>query len=140
VVAAPGYLAGAQALDAPEDLARHRIIGGPAAAQSLAWQFERGGEKRRVELVPRLFVNDTSGAIAAAAGTLGVTSTTLWACERELQSGELVLLLPEWRLAPLPVHAYFPMGAGTRKAARVFIDFVSEELARRSRAQDPSLS
>jgi DNA-binding transcriptional LysR family regulator len=73
--------------------------------------------------------NDTAGALAAAVGGLGIASTTSWACRMEIESGALVSVLPDWKMAELPVHAYFPMGRTTRMAARAFVDFLSTVLA-----------
>jgi DNA-binding transcriptional LysR family regulator len=128
IVAAPAYLKRAGKPAKPADLAGHRIVGGPATAQANSWQFERKGEKVALELRPHLTVNDNAGAVAAAAGALGITSTTSWACQQELRDGSLVRLLPEWKMADLPVNAYFPMGRSTRIAARAFVDFLAAEL------------
>ena len=148
VVAAPAYLKRAGKPATPSDLAQHRIVGGPATAQANSWQFERGdgkgksgkskggkssgakseGEKITLELKPHLTVNDNAGAVAAALGGLGITSTTSWACQQELREGTLVRLLPEWKMADLPVNAYFPMGRSTRIAARAFVDFLASAL------------
>jgi DNA-binding transcriptional LysR family regulator len=128
VVASPAYLARAGVPATPADLAGHRIVGGPASAQSSSWQFERADEKASVDLAPHFSTNDTAGAVAAVTGGLGITSTTSWACRQELDNGALVELLPDWTTAELPVHAYFPMGRTTRMAARAFVQFLMEEL------------
>jgi DNA-binding transcriptional LysR family regulator len=128
IVAAPAYLDCAGSPRVPADLKAHRIIGGPAAAQSTSWTFERAGETVAVALETHVSTNDTSGAIAAAAGGLGITSTTSWGAARELADGRLVELLPDWQTAALPVHAYFPMGRTTRIAARAFVDYLAERL------------
>jgi len=51
-----------------------------------------------------------------------------WACHAEVLRGDLVALLPEWSMAALPVHAYFPLGRATRLAARAFVEFITEAL------------
>jgi DNA-binding transcriptional LysR family regulator len=81
-----------------------------------------------VEVTPHVSTNDTEGALAAAASDLGITSTTSWACRRELENGGLKRLLPQWETAELPVHAYFPSGRATRLAARTFVAFIADEL------------
>lgn len=129
IVAAPDYLAREGVPAHPTELSRHRIVAGPASAPASAWQFERDGRKVAVELHPHLAINDNSGAVAAVAGGLGITSTTHWACEQELAQGTLVRLLPDWKTGDLPVNAYFPMGRSTRIAARAFVDFLARELA-----------
>jgi DNA-binding transcriptional LysR family regulator len=129
IVASPAYLARHGTPTVPTDLAQHRIVGGPAGSHATSWQFERDGQTTSVDLNPQFSTNDTAGALAAAAGGLGVTSTTSWACALELASGALVPLLPEWKMADLPVHAYFPLGRTTRLAARVFADYLANALA-----------
>lgn len=129
VVASPAYLAqhGTPAL--PDDLQRHRVVGGPAGGKATSWQFERDGRQISVDLRPQVSVNDTSGAIAAAVAGLGVVSSTSWACRVDIDQGALVRLLPEWRMVDLPVHAYFPNGRATRMAARAFVTFIEAEIA-----------
>ena len=128
LVAGPAYVARHGVPERPEDLVKHHIVIGPVAPNSRSWKFERKGETLMVEVQPHVAVNDTAGALAAAVCNLGITPTTSWACRRELQNGELVRVLHDWRLGELPVHAYFPMGRTTRMAARAFIDFIAAEL------------
>jgi len=122
VVASSEYLARHGVPDTPGDLVRHRIVGGTAAAVPTAWRFERNGEESAIKLEPHFSTDENEGAIAAAAAGFGITSTSGWACRRELEAGVLVRLLPEWTLAGIPVHAYFPMGGATRAAARAAIE------------------
>jgi len=129
VVASPTYLAGRGTPLRPEELVGHRIVRGPAGMTVTSWQFERDGESTSIDVQPNVSTNDTEGALAAAVAGLGITSTTSWACRREFESGALVQLLPEWKMADLPVHAYFPLGRATRMAARTFVDFIAAELA-----------
>lgn len=129
IVASPDYLERHGTPASPSDFDRHRIVGGPAGAQPTSWQFERDGESVDVDVHPQISTNDTAGALAAAAGGLGITSTTSWACALEVANGALVQLLPDWKMADLPVHAYFPLGRTTRMAARAFADFLVETLS-----------
>ena len=122
IVAAPTYLDHAGAPSTPADLTKHRIVGGSAAAVPTAWVFDRDGEKVTVELQPHFSTNENEAAVAAATAGLGITSTSEWACQRELGTGALVRLLTDWKTADIPVHAYFPMGPATRAAARALVD------------------
>ena len=127
-VASPTYLARHGTPKVPADIEKHRIVFGPAAMQASSWQFLRDGQTVQIVVQPHVSTNDTAGAVAAAASGLGITSSTSWGCRRELEQGALVSLLPDWEMAELPVHAYFPMGRATRLAARAFIDFITEKL------------
>lgn len=133
VVASPDYLARHGAPETPEELVRHRIVGGTAAAVPTAWRFERNGKESAIKLDPHFSTDENEGAIAAAAAGFGITSTSGWACRRELENGALMRLLPEWTLAGIPVHAYFPMGRATRPAARVAIDHLATAFRHDSR-------
>jgi DNA-binding transcriptional LysR family regulator len=135
VVASPDYLARRGAPETPEDLIRHRIVGGTAAAVPAAWKFRKDGEERDIKLEPHFSTDENEGAIAAAAAGIGVTSTSGWACRRELESGALVRLLRDWTLAGIPVHAYFPMGRATRAAARAVIDHLTAAFEREPNAE-----
>jgi DNA-binding transcriptional LysR family regulator len=127
IVAAPKYLERAGAPTRPADLTQHRIIGGSAAAVPTAWAFERDGDKVAVDLEPHFSTNENEGVVAAAVAGLGVTSTSEWACQRELANGSLVRLLTDWKTADIPVRAYFPMGPATRAAARALVDHLAAQ-------------
>lgn len=135
VVASPDYLARHGAPEAPDDLVRHRIVGGTAAAVPAAWRFRKGGQERDVRLEPHFSTDENEGAVAAATAGFGVTSTSGWACRRELENGALVRLLADWALEGIPVHAYFPMGRATRAAARAVIDHLVAALEREPNAE-----
>lgn len=122
IVASPDYLRRCGTPGTPEDLVRHRIVGGPAAAVPTAWRFEQNGQESAIKLEPHFSTDENEGAIAAAVAGFGITSTSGWACRHELETGELVRLLTGWTLAGIPVHAYFPQGRATRVAARAAID------------------
>lgn len=130
IVAAPAYLDRAGTPVAPEDLVQHRIVGGPAASVPTAWRFRRDGVDIAPAVEPHMSTDENEGAIAAAVAGYGVTSTSFMACRRELAAGELVRLLPDWALAGIPVHAYFPMGRATRAAARAAIAHLSADFQR----------
>lgn len=130
VVASPDYLARHGFPETPEDLVRHRIVGGTASAVPTAWRFERKGEESVIKLEPHFSTDENEGAVAAAAAGFGITSTSGWACRRELENGTLVRVLPEWTLAGIPTHAYFPMGKATRAAARAAIDHLAASFQR----------
>ncbi|HEX4740384.1 MAG TPA: LysR family transcriptional regulator [Caulobacteraceae bacterium] len=135
VVASPDYLARYGAPETPEDLVRHRIVGGSAAAVPAAWKFRKDGQERDIKLEPHFSTDENEGAIAAAAAGFGVTSTSGWACRREMESGALVRLLRDWTLARIPVHAYFPMGRATRAAARAAIEHLTAAFEREPNAE-----
>jgi DNA-binding transcriptional LysR family regulator len=128
ILASPSYLRAAGEPTTPEDLQSHRIIAGPASTVPSGWMFKRDGETRTIQLEAHFSTDENEGAVAAATAGLGITSTTAWACRRELESGELVALLTDWETESVPVHAYFPHGSRTRRAGRALIEHLVASL------------
>lgn len=127
-VASPTYLNGVGTPVDPAELIGHRIVGGPATVVPNAWVFERNGEQVEPDIQSHFTTNENEGAVAASVAGLGVTSTTLLSCEREIEEGTLVRLFPDWTMAEIPVHAYFPSGRATRTAGRVLVDYLIAEM------------
>jgi hypothetical protein len=48
---------------------------------------------------------------------------------RELADGALIRLFPEWKMADIPVYAYFPTGRATRAAGRALVEYLGAKLA-----------
>jgi DNA-binding transcriptional LysR family regulator len=128
ILASPSYLRAAGEPTTPDDLQSHRIVAGPASTVPSGWMFTRNGETRTIQLEAHFSTDENEGAVAAAAAGLGITSTTAWACRRELENGELVTLLTDWETESVPVHAYFPHGSRTRGAGRALIEHLVTSL------------
>jgi DNA-binding transcriptional LysR family regulator len=130
IVASPDYLLRHGEPATPEELTQHRIVGGPASVVPSGWKFRRADLEVAVDLEAHFSTNENEGAVAAAAAGFGITSTSEWACRRELTDGSLVRLLPDWKAADIPVHAYFPMGRATRAAGRAVIEHLTADFRR----------
>jgi DNA-binding transcriptional LysR family regulator len=71
-----------------------------------------------------LAIRASLGAIAAAVEGLGIVMTPLGACRRELESGELVRLLPEWDAGTVELNAVYASGRAAKPSARAFVDYL----------------
>lgn len=129
LLASPAYLARAGAPATPAELENHAIVMGPAGLARGAWRFEREGREAAPRIEPVLNFSVSDAAIAAACAGLGIVSAVGWSCRAELASGQLVPVLPEWRLAPTAAHAVFPAGRAAKQAARVFADVLAQACA-----------
>jgi DNA-binding transcriptional LysR family regulator len=128
ILAARSYLDKAGTPASPDDLADHRIIGGPTGAAG--WTFERDGKAMVIDLQPHVTVNDNEGAVVAAIAGLGICSTPMRSVRSELLDGSLVELLTDWKRPPVEVHAYFPLGRSTRIAARTLVAYLKAEFGK----------
>lgn len=139
IVASPDYIERHGAPVTPDELTQHRIVGGPASVVPAGWRFARAGEEVVVDLEAIFSTDENEGAVTAAAAGIGITSTSEWACRRELDEGSLVRLLVDWKTVDIPVHAYFPMGRATRAAGRAVVEHLMAEFRRGQYAASPSM-
>jgi DNA-binding transcriptional LysR family regulator len=102
------------------------IIGASGIAPS--WTFRKNRRVVSITVEGRLMISVNEGAIAAAVAGLGILSTILPGCRRELLSGALVQILPDWEMDVVELHAVFAGGHGAKPSARAFADFLNEAL------------
>lgn len=127
VCASPGYLARHGWPGAPAELQRHNFLL-YAYGQGGATRFyrEAGGEgSEEVWLSGNLVVNNGDALLAAALAGQGVILQPTFIAGDALRRGELVRLLPGWRLADFGVHAVYPSGRHLSPKVRSFVDFLA---------------
>jgi DNA-binding transcriptional LysR family regulator len=107
----------------PADLARHAIILGPAGLSG-HWSFHKGDTAASFQVEGKLTIRASLGAVAAAVEGLGIVMTPLGACRRELESGELVRLLPEWDAGTVELNAIYVSGRAAKPSARAVVDYL----------------
>jgi len=128
LAAAPAYLAEAGTPKRPSDLPQHSIIVAPAGRGTEGWVFRKDGKSTSVRVEGRIVLNGAEGATAAAVAGLGIISSGALSMLRELESGQLVRVLPDWEMGMADIHVVLPTGRAAKPSARVFADFVSSEL------------
>lgn len=128
VVASNDYLKMAGAPQSPSEFADHAIILGPGSVGG-HWSFRHEGTVTSFQVAGQTVVTGSEGAIAAAVAGLGILMAPVGACRRELDSGELVRLLPKWDAGFVELNAVFPAGRAAKAAARAFVDHVVAAVA-----------
>ncbi|MGE8350104.1 MAG: LysR family transcriptional regulator [Pseudomonas protegens] len=130
LVASPDLLQGQELLEA-EDLSRLPWIGNSNLAGPPSWTFNhpRRGEVE-VRVNPGHESNSATAIRALALAGLGLAVLPEWLVLDDLANGRLVRVLPQYSLAPQPVHVLFPNSAHLPRKSRVFIDFLAEHLGR----------
>lgn len=126
LVASPGYLQQAGIPKSPSELAAHKIILGPSSLGRAGWEFRKQSKKLSVRVDGQLTVTVNEAATAAAVAGIGITSTALLGCMAEIESGELVQVLPDWEIGTVEVNAVLAGGRKAKPSARVFCDFLME--------------
>ncbi|EJT06990.1 LysR family transcriptional regulator [Rhizobium sp. CCGE 510] len=73
--------------------------------------------------------NDALALRRAALSGLGIATLPCFAADQEVQTGRLVVVLPEWKPTTLGIHALYVSRKHLPMAARVLIDFLAARLA-----------
>lgn len=127
VVASPAYLARKGVPKTPTDLLKHDGIIFTNMGED--WVFQRGNSETEVRIPRRLTFSAAEGVRAAVIAGLGFTVSSRWMFAPELESGEVVPLLQDWRLPPYNLWAIYPSGQLTSSKARAFMNWFEKAFA-----------
>ncbi|MEM9491187.1 MAG: LysR family transcriptional regulator [Myxococcota bacterium] len=122
--ASPAYLAEHGGISAPAELAGHHCI--IDTNQSRTWWFEGEGGVENVVAEGRYRVNNGHGACDAARAGLGVAYLPTFIAGSHLASGELIRLMPGYRVAEMTMFAVYPENRYLSASVRAFIDVLAE--------------
>jgi len=129
LVASPKYLDRAGRPRDPDELHEHVTLSMNEDEVRQRWDLQgTNGEMRRIDLKPRVSGFDFPMLMALAKQGLGITMLPETLCADAVRSGDLEVVLPEWRLPQGIAHAVFASRRGLLPAVRVFIDFLAEKL------------
>lgn len=125
LVASPALIAGRR-VEHPRDLVSLPVLGAIEADRKVHFQLLHGeGEQRDLALEPRLVVDDFPIRKHAAVEGLGFTLLPMMNCHQELESGQLIQLLPNWSLPSGNLQAAYTQRRGMLPAVRAWIEHVS---------------
>jgi DNA-binding transcriptional LysR family regulator len=136
LAASPAYLARGGTPLAPSDLSHHSIIVGPAGRGMEGWAFKKDGKATSVRVEGRFVLNGAEGATAAAVAGLGIVSAGALGMLKELESGQLVRVLPDWEMGTAEINVVLPAGRAAKPSARAFTEFVGSELRKQQALWD----
>ena len=123
--ASPKYIEQANPLSSLDELNQHNCLVYSLSSSPRRWKFCKQDETKSIDLVPGSYVVNNGLALkqAVIAG-LGITLTPEIFVDKELKSGELVKLLPEWEAESHALYAIYPYHKEQSQKVRTFIDFL----------------
>jgi DNA-binding transcriptional LysR family regulator len=124
VVATPDYLRRHPPIRQPADLAVHQCIVFSGAERPNTWSFESGTGKVIVHVRGRLTLSTVDALQDAVLCGLGIAVMPAWFWTREKLDGNVVQLLPDYRLPDQTIHALTSVRPGSTGRVRAFIDYV----------------
>lgn len=125
---APAYFAGNGRPRHPDDLTRHECIVHVANGHPEPWPFRIGGQRRPVRVNGRFRTNSVGATAEAVLRGLGLGLAPLWQIRDLVDQGLLEVILEEFEVARLPIHAVFPPTRMPVAKTRAFIDVLADRL------------
>lgn len=132
--ASPGYIERFGMPDSPQALeTSHYCVNYFRAQinQTLPFEFRKGQETAAVTGRYILSVNDARSYVTAALTGLGVAQIPRFMVPGELARGDLVPVLTEWNVEPIPLYIVYPSNRHLSNKVRVFVDWLVKLLAER---------
>ena len=111
----------------PDDLGEHEGLLLRTPRMQARWRLEREGVAVDVAVRGRVMVNNHGLTRLLAERGMGIAALTPDLVRDALASGRLVRVLPQWAMAPLPVHAV--MSSRLQPASvKAFVAFLADRL------------
>lgn len=130
LVAAPSYLERHGAPRTPSELAAHAwVVHAPSSTTVARVRFRRGRRIATIEPRGRVYCNDGPTNIAGCLAGMGILAVPDFEVAREVRSGELVRIMPAWRLDDASLHLVFPPRRHVLARVRAFADFIAARWA-----------
>ncbi|NOR81629.1 MAG: LysR family transcriptional regulator [Methyloprofundus sp.] len=128
--AAPGYLKQHGTPETVEDLEQHKCLHYLGTPHADSWVFNK--DNKRIEIRPKWsFASNNGRALCQAAALgMGVIRSPALSVRSYVQSGELVELLPDYKISNLSVYATYLQRNYYPAKITTFIDFLVEYFAK----------
>lgn len=129
VCAAPAYLERAGRPKKPADLATHAWIALGLLPTPLTWKFTpRRGQTQSVTMKSQLRVGSPGALLSLLRLGAGISVLADFSAAADVESGQLLRLLPEYSLPRGGIYAVYPPGRHVPAKVRAFIDFYRASL------------
>ncbi|MGB9988337.1 LysR family transcriptional regulator [Massilia sp. SM-13] len=128
IVASPAYLKASGTPRHPAEIGRHTVIAATGASTQPEWRFIEEMKLQSYKVQPRLTVTSNDAAIEAARCGLGLARLLSYQAAPWIASGDLLPVLQEFELPPVPVNIVHRDGRHGSARVRTFIDLLAERL------------
>jgi DNA-binding transcriptional LysR family regulator len=128
LVASPEYLDRMGRPQHPSELIQHQTLSNNEREYDQQWTLHGPNGKESFDIKPQVLGSSFALMSALAEQGHGITFLPLMTCVDQLRTGQLEIVLPNWRLPQGIYHAVFASRRGMLPAVRVFIDFLAEKI------------
>ena len=127
---APSYFARHGRPDQPDDLAQHDCVVRLTEGDAERWPFRIAGRRRSVKVAGRIRADSTAAANAAVACGAGIGLAPLWQVRGLVDRGEVEIILEDFEVARVPIHAVWHPTTVPLAKVQLFIASLTAQLKR----------
>ena len=131
VCGSPGYFKKYGIPKQPEDLLQHSCLVNWAITPRDQWQFRGVTGDTVIKVSGRMQANVADPIRIAAINGLGMVMLPRYIVGRDIQKGKLHVVLEDYSLAPLEIHAVYPHRKYLSAKVRTFLEFLQQSLRQR---------
>ncbi len=114
----------------PADLVKHQCVVYTELQRRNIWEFNaRDGTTEGVRVSGNFQSNSSIAIYEAGLKGMGICYSPTWLFEEEIKSGEIKVLLGDWSMRPLPIHAVYPPQRKHSAKVKAFVEHLSRHLA-----------
>ncbi|MEZ2224460.1 LysR substrate-binding domain-containing protein [Rhizobium sp. RCC_161_2] len=128
VVGAVSYLEAHREPQTPEELIEHTTIVLAQGEGGDCFVFKGRQRTKTILVRPRLRINATEGVRSAVLAGAGLSVSTEWMFESELETGVVREVLTDWTLPDLDLWVVMPAGRRTSAKVRAFVEFIEAQV------------
>jgi DNA-binding transcriptional LysR family regulator len=115
----------------PEDLANHSCLVNWAISPRNKWQFKSDTGPKTVNVTGRMQANAAHPIRIAAINGLGLVMLPTYIVGKDIENGTLKVVLENYPLPPLDIHAVYPHRKYLSAKVKSFMDFLQVWLEHR---------
>lgn len=127
---APSYFARHGRPKHPDELARHECVVRLTNGDAETWPFRVAGRRRLVKVAGRVRSDSTAAANAAVARGVGIGFAPLWQVRDLVDRGEVEIILEDFEMAKVPIHAVWLPTKVPLAKAQLFAESLMARLKR----------
>ncbi|MDR3095941.1 MAG: LysR family transcriptional regulator [Paraburkholderia sp.] len=132
LVASPAYLAQHEPIIHPREIENHACFSYASHSAMLSWRFQHAsGEECGVTIDSRMRTNNAESLIPALLAGMGMALQPEFVVAEALARGDLVEVLPEWKIAQIYLSLVTPSRVFRPARVAALLDYLSESLLSR---------
>ncbi|MBP6083609.1 MAG: LysR family transcriptional regulator [Providencia sp.] len=130
LVASPLLLKDKGVIEEPEMLVDYPMLANTEHSQSYSLTLKNSEELSFTQhFTPKLATTDVMTLYRAALKGVGIARLPYGVVENELNTGELVEVLPEWRFAEDIIHAVYPSRKGLLPSVQLLLSYLADNIS-----------